>query len=246
MKEKKQAKLTDDTNLARALSEVLRKLDPAPDVILLQEIWSVAARDILKESLRETWPHAAHAPEVRLGDIAFQPSGLLLLSRHPLSDFRYHRFTQAIGLEFAANKGILGARLDIAGRPVAIFTTHLEAGNRQDPAVRASQLSECSAFMAEYTKADPQTLPILAGDFNIRSTEPDAYAAIFKNIPGFKDTFRAECSELQYTGRFSDEPTRRIDYFLVPDATRAYSIIIDPAGKTIADHHAILGYVAIE
>lgn len=216
VQEKKSAKIDDEGELARALSETLLGLKPSPDVILLQEIWSVTARDILKEQLAKAYPHAAHAPEITAGELAFQPSGLMILSKHPLEDVHYERFSRAMGWQFAANKGVLAVRLTVEGRDVVVLTTHLDSGNKKDPAVRTAQLQDCNALLRKYMAMDPRAVPVLAGDFNIRSTEPDAYGDIFKNIPGFRDTFRAECSEYQRSGRSSKEAGRRIDYLLVP------------------------------
>jgi endonuclease/exonuclease/phosphatase family metal-dependent hydrolase len=240
-REKKSKLVEDEEERAALYASVLLEFERDPDVLLLQEIWSIKARDVLIEELAVEYPYFAH-PHV-IGDDGLQASGLMAFSKYELSNFDFQEFTMGEGLDKASQKGILGVRLNKDGRSIAAFVTHLQAGGN-DPAVRPDQLRESNEFIDRFSGNDAAVVRLLAGDLNTASNK-DGYQKIFDNMPGAVDSYRAGCGPLEKTGRYSDDPTKRIDYLLTFDGTEAMSTIVDPGGETLADHLAVFGIVAL-
>lgn len=246
IKTKKKAVLQDEAARAQAFVKAVLASKDNPDVLLLQEIWSIPARDALMAGLKEKYPHCEHQPASGIPPLLVQPSGLMIFSKYPLADVQFHRFTQGFGMDKAGQKGIMGVRLAKDGKTAAIFTTHLQAGGKRDPSVRPTQLAECNDFIKAFTAGHADTAVFLAGDFNIGSTSTDEYNQIFSLIDTAHDAHQKGCGEFEYSGRYSDDQNKRIDYLLPIGPTKAVSHIIDPAGPTISDHLALLGTVSLD
>jgi len=171
----------------------------------------------------------------------------MIFSKYPLSGFKFRAFTRSIGLEKLASKGIVGVQLVRHGKKVAVFTTHLQAGGKRDPTVKPDQLRECNEFIRTFTNHDKETVIILAGDFNIHSTTPEAYSKIFECLVGAQDSYKAGGGPLERTGRYdTDNMKKRIDYLLTFDGVEAVSTIVDPAGDRVSDHLAVFGTISLE
>ncbi|MBX7166612.1 MAG: endonuclease/exonuclease/phosphatase family protein [Pirellulales bacterium] len=246
LKEKKQEILADETERAARLAQALIELEDDPDVVLLQEIWSVKARDRLIQDLAAKYPHVKHAPDLGAGVAVMQASGLMVFSQLPLEDFAYQEFTRGIGADKLARKGIVGVRLTKHGRSVAVFTTHLQAGGKRDPSVQPDQLRECREFIRKFVGDRRDEMAVLAGDFNIRSTDAAAYEVIFKQLDGARDTYQQRPGALTTTTRNDQQPNKRIDYLLTFGDVRAESTILDLAGPQITDHLAVLGTIRLD
>lgn len=243
IKGKKGNIIADEEERAKALAKALADFEGDPDVILLQEIWSVKARDVLIRELTGIYPYYAHPEEVRM---SMMQSGLVIFSKYELSDFQFHVFAAGFGGDKMAGKGILGAWLTKDGRKVALFTTHLQAGGKRDPSVKPAQLDECNTFIRAFTENDMDAIIILTGDFNTHSTDPEAYNTIFEHLNGAMDTYADDCSKITGSTRKKEQPLKRIDYMLVFDDVKAKSIIVDPAGDRVTDHLAVFGAVSLE
>ncbi len=238
----KKAKLVQDEEERSALyADALLNFDRDPDLLLLQEIWSIKARDVLIAELAAEYPYFKH-PHV-IGADALQASGLMAFSKYELQEFDFKMFTMGEGVDKASQKGIVGVRLVKDGRDVAAFVTHLQAGG-DDSAIRPDQLRESNEFVRAFAGDDDAVIKFLAGDLNTASNK-DGYQKIFDNLPGVVDSYLPGCGLLEKTGRYSDDPTKRIDYLLTFDGAEAMSTIVDPGGETLADHLAVFGIVAL-
>lgn len=244
LKEKKQHIIADEQQRATLFAEALIQFDGDPDVVLLQEIWSIKARDTLIRDLAEEYPYYKHPPTDDSALVRMQPAGLMIFSRYPLERFAFKEFTKGLGGDRMARKGIAGAMLTKDGHNVAVFTTHLQAGaKKKAPTIRPDQLRECNALIQEFTKNQEDVAIILAGDFNIASTLRSDYEAIFDILQGAKDSYQEGLGLLKKTGRFSDTSNKRIDYLFSFGEVEATSTIVDPAGERISDHLAVFGTV---
>ncbi len=245
LKQKKSQIIADEEARAALLAKSLIDFEGDPDVLLLQEIWSFKARDVLMEGLSKKYPFCEHPPLIGIAPLILQQSGLMVFSKYPLSGFKFKVFTKGIGLDKLANKGIAGVQLVKDGKKAAIFTTHLQAGGKRAPEVKPDQLRECNEFIRDFTKDDEEAVIILAGDFNIRSTEPDSYSTIFSHLVGAKDSHEAGHGPLEGTTRNAKYPKKRIDYLLTFNGVEAVSTIVDPAGASVSDHLAVFGTVSL-
>lgn len=246
LKEKKKEIIADEEEQAAAMARALLAFDGDPDVVLLQEIWSIKARDRLIKDLASKYPHFKHPPPLGSGAAALQASGLVMFSKWPLEDFAFKPFTAGFGGDKLARKGIAGARLTKDSRSVAVFTTHLQAGGKKNPSVKPDQLRECDAFIRQFVGGRKDTVVVLAGDFNIRSTDKEDYESIFARLAGARDSFKPELGQLTSTTRNDKQPDKRIDYLLTFGDAKAESTIVDPAGSRVADHLAVFGTIALE
>jgi len=155
---------------AEALAQRFEALPAAllrfePDLICLQEIWMPKQREDLALAFGEGWQVA----EPRRG-------GLLLASRFPIREASFTAFTATEGLSFVeriAGKGWLDAVVDAPWGRLRVVTTHLA---HQGP--REAQLAELLAAIESR-----RDLPlVLAGDFNLRGTDPALLRAAEKDL----------------------------------------------------------------
>ena len=154
----------------------------APDLVLLQEVWSNRAADTLAASLG---PHGYDSVEIPDGrGIALRKAGLLAFvsgaAGWHASAPRFHEFEveapawkvwEGDGL---GDKGVLGFRLARGDFACEVLLTHLQAAYepRGYATVRRAQLAELRAQVeAAAARHRPEAVPVLvAGDLN---TTPD-------------------------------------------------------------------------
>lgn len=142
-----------------------------PDIVCLQEVQLHAHRDLLLRAL-DSFPHTAHEPFV------YAPKGgLLTLARCPISEARFElypergRWFAPTLADVALHKGVLVARMEIGGVPLAVINTHLSAnysGDWRPESVYARTERAQLLQLAELVAAQPaDTLVLVMGDFNI-------------------------------------------------------------------------------
>jgi endonuclease/exonuclease/phosphatase family metal-dependent hydrolase len=90
-------------------------------------------------------------------------------------------FRAAASEDVLAAKGVLHARIDLAGRPLDVYVTHLQAGDAQ-VAVRRAQFDELAGFVR--ATADPSAPIVVMGDFNVQSdaAERGAPESEYRNL----------------------------------------------------------------
>jgi len=106
----------------------------------------------------------SHEQGWRLGPLVDQE--LAIASRFPILTTDQHVFRAAASEDVLAAKGVLHARIDLAGRPLEVYVTHLQAGDAHF-AVRRAQLDELAEFVR--ATADPSAPILVMGDFNVQS-----------------------------------------------------------------------------
>ena len=125
----------------RAITAEFSALDL--DVLLLQEVWSPAAREILVAGgLRAGFDHhfASTAPP---------GGGLLLLSRDPIEEPRFQRFAFRGDLErvdraeYLGGKGLLTARIETPSGPVSTSSSKPAAISTSSRNVTPSGCTNC-------------------------------------------------------------------------------------------------------
>ncbi|TDW17044.1 glycoside hydrolase family 3 N-terminal domain-containing protein [Kribbella kalugense] len=160
-------------------AQALKALDA--DVIGLQEVdvhWDVRSQwlDTIAELATKLGMHSAFAPIYDLDPpAAGQPRrqyGVGLLSRFPLVRTENHSITRLSTQDPnpvpAPAPGFLEAELDVRGRRLHVYCTHLDY--RGDPTVRTLQVADTVKILAQDRKKD---LQILVGDFNAEADAPE-------------------------------------------------------------------------
>jgi endonuclease/exonuclease/phosphatase family metal-dependent hydrolase len=245
----------------------------AADVIVLQEMFDVRARRRLMRQLR---PAYAAAPDIDvdrriLGLVpADSTGGLLVLSRLPISGWRFIPHTLGHGTKVDERLGRKGAMIVHIETPVgrvAVFAVHLYAGTKpKDAAIRMAQLAPLLDALKEEAADDPV---LMGGDINTSPTmdyprppghgNPLApeYAALVR--AGFIDPLppnptplarsatwvpsRNPYAALPYQETKTDE---RYDYLMVRSGTehdwrlRHARTVIDAADGYLSDHVGVL------
>ena len=218
-----------------SIAAVIRAHDP--DVIGLQEVdvhWSDRSgfADQAKELASRLGMQVLFAP------IYSNPSaepgkparefGVGILTRHRVIRWRNDSLsrlsTQVANPVPTLMPGLLEATIEIRGRPVRVFTTHLDY--RADPAVRRQQVAEMLRYLGR------EDVPsIVVGDLN---ASPNA-AELIPLFTPLRDAWGTGGGGLTYP---ADKPTKRIDYVLISRHFNAVSTVV-PA-STASDHRPVI------
>jgi endonuclease/exonuclease/phosphatase family metal-dependent hydrolase len=134
------------------------------DVLVLTEVFDAAPSDKLLQALRAEYPY-------QTGDIfkagKLMPSGTRILSRWPIEREDSYAYDACDGIQCAATRGVIYARINKAGKAYNLFATHTQSSD--DDANRNARLAQL-AEMGQYIQSlnIPANEPVLmAGDYNV-------------------------------------------------------------------------------
>jgi endonuclease/exonuclease/phosphatase family metal-dependent hydrolase len=178
----------------------------APDVVLLQEVWTRRACAILLET--NGWS-VARTP---LSASFAGRDGLATLSRMPIVVAQFHPFRAESLPDAFVNKGALKTTVLLRdGGRLNIWNVHLQCGNK--PQTRARQIEQLAGWVAE--AEDGQIADVVAGDFNCTPDSPDyerLAARLGRCAQGMSGT---EFFVTYRRGRDAGAPARTLDYIFV-------------------------------
>jgi endonuclease/exonuclease/phosphatase family metal-dependent hydrolase len=225
------------------------------DVLALQEVWTAGARRRLVASGRRAGlTHVWRRP----GD--FRDGGLLVLSRVPIQDVRFERYTLpgqpavADHPDYFVGKGFLHVQLAGPHGPVHLFDTHLHARYGSDVpheyhTYRVGQIVQLALALRD--TAGPT---IVAGDFNLRPATSEY--RILMGLTGLRDVAveldRREPTVYDAHPLRTTLRDRRIDYVLTRDGAdqalrsrslrRAFDDVFELAGSnaSFSDHAGLI------
>lgn len=215
---------------AEATAEHLLALDA--DILCLQEVFESHHREAIVDGVKGTFPYHAenpHPPKFGVGD------GLLVLSKYPLLEARFHRYRKGPWEEqLLMDRGILVAIADIPGwGPTAISNCHpttsaafTDPYGEEAEAHRIRQIDETMAFAMQVGRNGHR---ILAGDLNCSPTlTAQAFDRLLQNgwrdtvaeAPGITDpetliTFDSANNALNRACDPAKDPSGRIDHVLI-------------------------------
>lgn len=231
--------ILSDNQLDRVqpIAEKITELNP--DVIVLQEVFHKKARKKLIASLKSNYPYfTSRGKRSWLG----VSSGLLIMSKYPITHEEFKYFKKAKKADAIANKGFVTVNLRFKKQNVRILGTHLQAGSgKKIKAVRKSQLKQ----IASNIQSDSSNW-ILAGDFNVERSGNE-YKTL-KALLGTKN--QTPCSKLKASANFNNHnlypaegKPKWIDFVLLRSKKwkhRSTKIISPKKGKKMISDHAIL------
>lgn len=158
---------------------VSRILNSGADIVALQEVWSENRMHQICAELKHKYPYSAlgnTGNDSLIADLynyldhdipdRAAGSGVVLLSRYPLSDVEFHVFDRPTDKEeLAASKGVLSAVATIDGKRVQINMTHAwtDAGG-----------PSCSNIEDLVAHRDRNLPALFLGDFNIHRVRDTA------------------------------------------------------------------------
>lgn len=188
----RQHNLSKSKKRAKALVERLNA-EPLCDVICLQEVFDESARKILRKGLQNNFPFQKPKSGTEIPDWIpilgwfDEDSGLFFASRYPFNEsdgkimHAFERFSDPgrQTTDFISKKGIFTASLDVNGKDILVFNTHLQSG--EFPAIRENQLRQIQSCITRKSlkwseiREEPGAFHgdfsvIIVGDFNIDET----------------------------------------------------------------------------
>jgi endonuclease/exonuclease/phosphatase family metal-dependent hydrolase len=142
------------------------------DVVMFQELWSDANKEMMINNLCGAYPYGFYVPsEVPVYSMVKMDDGLLILSRTPF--LRVMKITYADGIddEKLANKGALLVGLrDRKGEPMLIVNSHLQSGTSLESIqVRQKQMGAVANAIKEMIARTPDLRNcriVVGGDLN--------------------------------------------------------------------------------
>lgn len=215
----------------------------SPDVVALQEVdvhWAdrSAFADQVSELAAKLGMQARFAPIYVLPGLTPgappREFGVALLSRYPIVQFRNDSIarlsTQVQSPVPAPAPGLLDVVLDVRGRPVRVFNTHLDY--RKDPAVRTTQVQQMIAFIGDL---DVPTL--VFGDLNAAPDAPELQPLLTR----LHDAWAGSSSPGPTYP--ADVPRERIDYVLVSPQFTVRSIRVPETQAS--DHRPVVAELVL-
>jgi endonuclease/exonuclease/phosphatase family metal-dependent hydrolase len=189
------------------------------DVIALQEVFSPLHRQRLRDRLRHLYPYACRSNQRR----SILGTGLMVLSRYPITQALFHRQPSATSLVFERGALVLTVATP-SGCVLPLVVVHLEPGAPDGPS-RPRRLREAAVMLAAATAREGLPAAVLAGDFNC---SPEVATDVYGQIvaAGYDDVHRllggAEeptwdaRNPLNQAGPHRTHPSQRIDHVFVP------------------------------
>jgi endonuclease/exonuclease/phosphatase family metal-dependent hydrolase len=189
------------------------------DILCLQKVFDDCARETLETALAVRYPH-------RFGPAnscksPFPNSGVLLLSRIPLTDYHELQFDESADVEVLSRKGALMVSGEFAGHPIQIVATHLQGDDAPyyrpyHQHIRNRQIRQIALELL-YPHAKSDAVIFVCGDFSTPRGSPGYQHLLttlgVRNGPGYRVTLDDSiANDLagSRTGR-----ARELDYILV-------------------------------
>lgn len=221
------------------------------DVVCLQEVIDKKMTQLLKDGLKESYPHQVSVDSKR--GVTGCVGGILFVSRIPLKYVDHIVYKNVSGVDAMAEKGCVlvegerdGVRFQLAG-------THLQAG---DPKAREAEVPEIEEGILAKHRAEGVPV-ILLGDMNIGAGEP-AFEMLLKTtrMTAFPlNDPRPFTTDGENSWNRSNKNPRHIDHVLLDSQGSSTTIerqTIQRArrqheGKTIdlADHYGVAAEIQL-
>jgi len=135
-----------------------------PDIIGFSEVWANSSKYRFIDALKSQLPYSAWDQNTHSLQIG---SGLLLLSRFPLSKVSFIPYANLTGLDRLSQKGFILANVEVGSQKLLIAHTHTQAGDNSDAInARTSNLNQLLDILSTAVESD--SIPvIMLGDLNI-------------------------------------------------------------------------------
>jgi exonuclease III len=183
------------------------------DVVGLSEVWADAVKDTIAAALKSTYPHSFYHPNDETFALG---SGLLLLSKHPLTDCTYTRYAGLVNNDRFAAKGFYTARVNVATpagqAPLWVALTHTQAGSSpEEVQVRAGHVQDLAQAIGRLPYGGSRV--VLLGDMNICAEVNGQETAEYQQLKRFMERsgLRDVCRAVHPSA--AADPMYTYDYF---------------------------------
>lgn len=134
------------------------------DALVLTEVFDQAPSDTLMANLRSEYPYQT-ADVFKAGKL--MAAGTRIVSRYPIEVESNQFYDACDGIQCAASRAVIYARINKAGNPYHVFATHTQSSddtpNRE---ARLAQLEEMGNYIRSLNIPADEPV-IMAGDFNV-------------------------------------------------------------------------------
>lgn len=159
-----------DIERADALVNKVMAINSKVDVLVLAEVWGSKIRDRIIKRTRPRFPYSWF-PKLRTSPVRFD-SGLLFVSRMPITASGFRAFEELSGWDSRSTKGV-GY---IVAEGVAYMGTHFDSSNKTKTSTsgaenRMGNLTQTLNLAREIEEQGIAQQIILCGDFNIREQD---------------------------------------------------------------------------
>ncbi|WP_308294450.1 sphingomyelin phosphodiesterase [Streptomyces sp. RKAG290] len=202
------------------------------DVVVFQELFDNSASDILMNRLRG-YPYKTpvigrsrdgwDATRGAYSTLPYEDGGVAIASRWPITRKMQYIYNDSCGADAWAEKGFAYAQLNVAGKPVHVLGTHLQADDDgcddgEGALTRTAQLKEMHGFV-DSLKIPLNEPVIYTGDLNINRYGPE-YPGLLRTLsaaaPGYAGhPYTSDPKTNPLTAeRYPDAPREWLDYVL--------------------------------
>lgn len=183
----------DEIRLSKLIA-FLQSSQVEADIVGLTEVWSTNNKKRVIDQCKAKYPHSFYfkSSAFSVGD------GLVLLSKHPLSDETFEAFKDRAGDDNFSQKGILSVKANMGGQAIRLFLTHTQAAEEaDDKAARLGNLTQIQNLIRNKA-TDLNEVVIVMGDLNVIAEDPNgtptseyatALEPIMKEV-GLHDVYR--------------------------------------------------------
>ncbi|WP_199243940.1 endonuclease/exonuclease/phosphatase family protein [Bacterioplanes sanyensis] len=134
------------------------------DVLVLTEVFDPIASNTLLDALRAEYPYQT-SEIFKLGKV--MGSGTRVLSRWPFELEAAHKYQACDGLQCAATRGVIYAKINKLGKPYHVFATHTQSSDDDaNRNARKAQLLEMGEYIRSLNIPANEAV-VMAGDFNV-------------------------------------------------------------------------------
>lgn len=186
-----------------------------PDVIVFNEAFQSKPRKIIWKALKERYPYASKQTK---GGLFKVNSGVWILSKYPIKKQRNIIFRAKSGSDGMSKKGAVMAELEVNGRRIQVFGTHVQSGG-ENVAVREKQFKQMmdELITPNYADSIPQ---FISGDLNtdfFKQEDLNSMLGIFDaETPCFEgEPYSIEGEKNDLNWKFFGSKEQILDYVLV-------------------------------
>lgn len=222
--------------------EIVKRSDP--DIINLQEVWLSSHVSELRQEFNE-YNLVSNASRI------FNTSGLVTLTKEKPVSHAFQEFGKSIKMgivERIINKGFLNIEIEINGKKVQIFNTHLY--DSQVPSRQKFKINQSQELLEEAIK---EKIAVISGDFNLLKED---FLRVFKEflhedtmLPTYieKNPYTKKLFNQYKAVRYGEDARNTKPDYVAIRSPRARAgmkteVITDPI---VSDHYPILARVRI-
>jgi exonuclease III len=215
----------DKTENMVKIARWLTHINPSPDIICFQEVWTTNYFKTLNEILKEKYIYTC-----------FSNGGLAIFSKLEIMSTEFIAY-QASGqffnwnCEWLSGKGVLYGRIKLGDQIVNLYNTHLHANYNSDNAVQSYTLNQSKELMRHIKNRHCQKHDkiIICGDLNAEK-DSDVYKIMTKN---FNDSAKNILSNNR-NNKYNTFGEKQLDYVLYKNLEIQNAFVID--SYSLSDH----------